>query len=201
MPIEAIIFDLGGVLVDWAGVDAIIDLAAKHLDRETARRFWMESPWIRRFETGRCSPEDFAAGVVRDLELKVTPDAFLAEFRGWVRGPYPGALELLEALRPRYTLACLSNTNALHGALLRDDFGFGERLDGAYFSFQIGHMKPDREAFEHVLRGLGRRPESTVFLDDNIECVEGAARVGLIARHVRGIEGVRAALADLGIEH
>jgi glucose-1-phosphatase len=51
---------------------------------------------------------------VRELGLRVTPRRFLAEYQTWLRGPYPGALELLERLRPKYRVACLSNIDAVN---------------------------------------------------------------------------------------
>lgn len=195
-----LLFDLGGVLVDWAGIDSIGELSDLPIERETARRFWLESPWIRRFETGRCTPEEFAAGVIDDLRLTVGVSEFLATFTSWIRGTLPGSIELLEALRPRFTLACLSNTNALHWSRLRDDFGLGERFHRMYASFELGRMKPDAEAFRLVLDDLGRRPDEILFFDDNVECVEGARRTGMAAEHVRGVGEVREALARRGIE-
>ncbi|MBK7792074.1 MAG: hypothetical protein IPJ62_05830 [Betaproteobacteria bacterium] len=52
--------------------------------------------------------------MVREFALPVTPADFLAAFAHWPRSLYPGVPELLAALAPRYRLASVSNTNALH---------------------------------------------------------------------------------------
>ena len=119
---------------------------------EEARRFWLQSPWVRRFETGRCSGEDFASGVVRELELEVSPEVFLSEFLSWDRGPMPGAEELLDELSRKYVLGCLSNNNELHWTRLRDDRGFDQFFRYQFLSHEMGLIKPDLEIFSEVLR-------------------------------------------------
>ena len=57
--IEHIVFDLGGVLIDWDGMTPLTRLTDGRLSLEAARRFWFESPWIARFETGHCSERQF----------------------------------------------------------------------------------------------------------------------------------------------
>jgi glucose-1-phosphatase len=198
--IEVLLFDLGGVLVEFDGITPLLGLTHDRLTREEARRFWLLSPSVRRFEIGRCTPEEFARGAIAELGLKVAPDSFLQQFLSWDRGPMEGALELLDALKPRYLLACLSNNNELHWARLRAETGLAERFHRCYLSHEIGLMKPDREAYDYVVRDLAVDPARILFLDDNPECVEAAQSVGLTAREVRGVEEVRAVLASLGLD-
>jgi putative hydrolase of the HAD superfamily len=194
---SVLLFDLGGVLVEFDGIDSLIALTGGRLDREGARRFWLESPWVRRFEIGACPPETFASGVVAELNLSISPDSFLREFLLWEKGPYPGALDLLDVLRPHFTLACLSNNNGLHWNYLRNKLGFGNPFHRTYLSQELGLMKPDRAVFQAVLEDLRVPGYRILFLDDNPECVEGAVRSGIDGRRVNGIEKVRVLLSDL----
>jgi glucose-1-phosphatase len=196
-PHSVLLFDLGGVLVEFDGIDSLIALTGGRLDREGARRFWLESPWVRRFEIGACSPETFASGVVEELNLSIAPDSFLHEFLHWEKGAYPGALELLDVLRPHFTLACLSNNNGLHWDFLRDQLGFGNPFHRTYLSQEMGLIKPDRNVFQAVLEDLRVPGPRILFLDDNPECVEGAVRSGIDGRPVNGIKEVRALLSVL----
>ena len=198
-PYQAILFDLGGVLVDFDGITPLVSLSANAFDRETARQFWLSSPWVQRFETGRCTATEFAVGVIADLALPIEAGQFLAEFTSWERGPMAGALSLLDSLRARFILACLSNNNELHWRRLRDEMGLAQRFNRCYLSHEIGVMKPHREAFDFVLRDLGISADRIIFLDDNLECVEAAARVGLTARQARGVDEVKRALSFLGV--
>ena len=197
---EVILFDLGGVLVDWDGIRPLIELSRRTLVWEDVRRFWLESPWVRAFESGACTPQAFAAGVIAQLDLATSPEDFLERFISWDRGPLPGAVELVNALSRRFVLACLSNNNALHWQQLHGEAGLGRQFQYGYSSHEIGHVKPDREVFEYVLADLGCPAEKLLFLDDNPECVRAARSLGLHAHVARGVVGVRDVLKTLNLD-
>lgn len=195
---KILLFDIGGVLVNWDGISPLIELTNGRLTPEQARKFWLDSPWVRKFEAGLCTPDEFASGAVKELAVQITSDDFLARFISWDRGPLPGAVELLAELRSRYTLACLSNNNALHWAELRGS-GLLERFQFQFVSFEIHKVKPDREVFEHVIAQLKAPASDILFFDDNIECIEAAKQCGMQAAQTKGVEGVQAALKTLGL--
>jgi putative hydrolase of the HAD superfamily len=198
-PFQVLLFDLGGVLVEFDGIAPLLALSGGALTREQARQFWILSNAVRRFETGRCSGGEFAAAAVAELRLDIAPDVFLQQFVSWERGPMPGALELLDSLKLRFVVACLSNNNELHWRWLCEETALPAKFDRCYLSHEIGHMKPDRAAFDHVIRDLGVAPGRVLFLDDNPECVAGARAAGLPACRACGVDGVRNALASFGV--
>ncbi len=195
--IHALLFDLGGVLVGWNGTRPLIELSNSTLTPEQARRFWLESPSVRAFETGRITAERFAEGVIAELGLPMKPGPFLRAFATWDTGPMPGAVSLLKALRRTYALACLSNNNAIHWHRpgLRKLLAF---FQYCFVSFETGVLKPDRDAFEYALRKMAMPPETIVFFDDNPECVESARQAGLNAYEVKGVSDVKQTLRRLG---
>lgn len=197
--IQTILFDLGGVLVEFDGVAPLIALSGGRLDKEGARRFWLMSPAVREFETGRCGAEEFARRALAELGFAMAPEVFLRQFVSWDRGPMEGALDLLDALKPQFLLACLSNNNVLHWNRLREETKLPGKFHRCYLSQEIGLMKPDRESFAYVIRDLGVPPERILFFDDNPECVEAARLLGIHARRARGVGEVKAALAELGL--
>lgn len=160
---------------------------------------WLACPWVRRFEAGRCSPEEFAAGVVHDWSLEVTPSAFLAEFESWSGDPYPGALELVTAVRAEVPLGCLSNTNAIQWESRYEATPLVAAFDLRCLSFELGMVKPDREIFEEVAGRLPVTRDRVIFLDDNAVNVESATAAGFVAAHVRGVSAAHAALASAGV--
>lgn len=180
--------------MDWDGIDPLVRLCGGRLDREGARRFWLESPSVRRFERGLCRSPEFAAGAVRELGLDLTPEAFVQAFLSWDRGFLPGAIDLIREVAERCSVACLSNNNELHWGKLRDEPGIQGLFARMYSSHEIGRVKPDPEAFEHALADLGVQPEEVLFLDDNPECVRAAQLLRLRARIVRGVTEARQAL-------
>ncbi|MCZ6782372.1 MAG: HAD family phosphatase [Proteobacteria bacterium] len=196
--IRVALFDLGGVVVELGGVQELGDLVGESSEEEIWRR-WLSCPWVRRFERGQCTTDEFARGMVESWELPLAPDDFLARFQRWPRGLLPGAEALLESLHGRVHRACFSNTNAFHIDHQFEAFGIRTLFDEHFFSNQIGLVKPDREAYEHVVEALGCPAGHILFLDDNQINVDGAREVGLDAHRVRGVEEARRLLSERGI--
>ena len=197
--IRALVFDLTGVLLDFGGIESLSILSDGRVGEEEFGRFWSRSQWADRLYRGHCSPEAFAAGAVQELSLAVTPAEFLAAFQTWLRGPYPGAFELIRRLRPRYQVACLSNTNALDVRRFRDELRLHEEFDRCFFSNEIGLRKPDLDCYRHVVRHLQCAPDEVAFFDDSSECVAGARELGLQAHQCAGIESLHATVRRLEI--
>jgi putative hydrolase of the HAD superfamily len=194
---ELLLFDLGGVLIDFAGFDELGRLLPGVTDRAEVRRRWIESDSVRRFERAEISPRPFAEGVIEELGLDLSPDEFLTAFVDWARGPYPGARSLLERIPASYRLACLSNSNELHTPLHRRSID--PLMERYYFSDELGLVKPEREIFEHVVADLEISPERIAFFDDTPVNVEAAREIGMIAFEVDGISALEAQLEHLGV--
>ncbi len=198
--IHVILFDLGGVLVEVDGVAALRRMSGQELSDEAVWQRWLlTSPWVRTFESGHCTPEAFASGIVAEWGLSIATEAFLQDFQGWPRRLWPGVQGMLADLASRCTLACLSNTNVVHWPHIRDTLGLGGLLHHYYLSHEIGHLKPNPAIFEHVLHDLGRNPEQVVFLDDNQVNVDAARALGLQAYRTVGLEQVQTVLQELGL--
>jgi putative hydrolase of the HAD superfamily len=196
---EVVVFDLGGVLAEFGGVERMGLLAGLDDDEELWRR-WLTCEWVRRFERGHCTPEDFAAGVVGDWGLPVTGEAFLAEFREWLVGPLPGAEELVAQTRAAgVPVAVLSNTNKVHWEAGASRWPLVNMFDRAFLSFEVGMVKPDREIFDRVVADLEVAPGQVLFLDDNRINVDAARAAGLQAERVVGVSEARQVLAGAGV--
>jgi putative hydrolase of the HAD superfamily len=196
---KVLLFDLGGVLVDATGLRELPPLLAEPMHPQDVRQKWVSSHAVGRFETGRCSKDEFATKFTEEWGLSLEPHDFIARFRSWVGAPYPGTGELLSALSDRHMLACLSNTNAVHWEkLLRMD-GLRLVLERPFVSHELGVMKPSPAVYAHVVRELGCEPGEIAFFDDGQENVDGAARAGLSAHLTVGPQHLRQVLGDLGL--
>jgi putative hydrolase of the HAD superfamily len=184
------LFDLGGVLVDWGGTAPLVELSRDVLEPERVRLFWLESEWVRRFETGRCSPEAFAAGVIDELNLHIAPTEFLDAFISWDKGPLPGSVDLVRSLKAQYQIACLSNNNILHwnNPPLRELVSL---FDPCLVSFEIGLMKPEPAVYALAVQRIGKPPRKIIYFDDQPECVRAAKEEGLQAFQVNGPDDIR----------
>jgi len=200
---QLLLFDLGGVLVEYSGLEDIKPFLEGGLreaasDAEIGRRF-ADSESLAAFQTGSLTPAEFGARFVSEWRLTIEPEAFLREFESWTRRLYPGARELLESLRPRYRLAALSNSNALHWRRNAAVLGVPALFEAAFSSHEIGVLKPDRAAFEHALAALDVAPATVAFFDDLAANVEAARALGIAAFRVEGVAELRAALTGRGV--
>lgn len=197
-PIELVLFDLGGVLIAPGGVAPMRELSGLDSDDELWTR-WLSCRWVRRFEAGGCTPEEFAAGMVDDWGLDLAPAAFLRAFGGWPEPPYDCALELVAAVQATVPAGFLSNMNAFQWAANYQGIPLTEAFAYRFLSFELGLVKPDAAIFDIVAARLPVPHQRVLFLDDNVLNVEAAEGAGFIARHVRGIGAARDALVSAGV--
>jgi putative hydrolase of the HAD superfamily len=197
--IRVLLFDVGGVLVELGGVEVILEWLGNRITAEELWRRWLQSQAVRQFETGQIDAARFATGVISEFGLAVDPQQFLDSFIGWPTGLYPGTLEMLARIPRRYKRALLSNSNALHWPRVLDEMGLGVAFDNHFVSHLTGRIKPDPEAFEHVLKSLACEPAQVLFFDDNAPNIEVALSLGMNAVRVRGVIEARQALIDMEI--
>jgi glucose-1-phosphatase len=196
--IGVVLFDLGGVLIEVGGVAPMRALAHIDSDEELWQR-WLTSPWVRRFERGHCSAEDFAAGIVGEWGLDLSADVYLEQLRSWMSGPLQGAADLLDDVRRRVPIGCLSNMNAVHWDVITARSTTFDTFTYRFLSFELGMVKPDPELFEAIATRLPVVPAQVLFLDDNALNVEAATAAGFMARHVRGLDQARRTLTEVGV--
>ena len=145
-----LLFDLGGVLVDFTGVRDIAALLSKPASRADIVERWSHCPVSYAFGVGEIGPAEFAQRFVRDWGITLEPEQFLREFRSWSRGFLPGARELLDTLRPRFRLGAVSNSNEVHWAR-NAELGVTQQFEFAVSSHQVGACKPDAAVYEAAL--------------------------------------------------
>ena len=194
--VKVVLFDMGGVLVRLGSLPELLGGGISDADFWPR---WLSSPAVRAFERGRCSPQEFSRGVVDDLELSISPTAFLANFSRFPRGLYPGAADLVAEVRRSAEIGLLSNTNRLHWETQIDADVLRAMEARTYLSFLLGEVKPDEAIYRLVLNDLELPGDQVLFIDDNQLNVDGARRAGLRAELAKGPAQARAVLAPLGL--
>ncbi|MFI4869157.1 MAG: HAD family hydrolase [Steroidobacterales bacterium] len=194
-----VLFDVGGVLVELSGVATLLDWLEHRITDRELWSLWLHSPSVRAFETGRIDDRQFAAGILAELRLDIEPADFLQSFTRWPSGLYPGALQMIERIPSHYRRALLSNSNVLHWGRVLDEMGLGAVFEHQFASHLMGKIKPDAEAFEHVLECLSCHASQVLFLDDNAVNVEAARAIGMRSQLVRGVHEAQRSLQQAGI--
>jgi putative hydrolase of the HAD superfamily len=198
-PYKALLFDLGGVLVELVGMPRMMELTCHRFTEPELWRQWILSPTIRLFESGILTVNEFGERIVAEFGMDILPSRYLDEFTAWPTGKYPGTDSLLMSLKPDITIASLSNTNELHWARMVNEMHFIHLFDYNFPSHLTTCLKPDIETYLCAARQMGVKPQETLFFDDNRLNVDGAKKAGMDAVEVHGVEEVKEHLAAIGI--
>ncbi len=190
---QTLLFDLGGVVVDYRGPERLAALSKGRMSVDDAHEALSLSENLHAFERGEISPEDFAGNAVAEWRLDLTPENFIADFETWPEKFLPGAAPLVERLAGRYRLACLSNINIPHWRRC-ETLDLPRLFETHYLSHEMGARKPEPDIYEKVIEGLGAPPGEIIFFDDSQINVDAAQMHGLKAFHVSCKGGVAAAL-------
>jgi len=195
---DLLLFDLGGVLINFSGVAGIQPLLPEPMDAAATHTRFVESPTLRKFEIGALSAAEFGHAFVQEWELRASAEEFLAAFRGWSQGFLPGATDLLGQLQRHHRLAALSNSNPLHWDR-NADLGVPGWFEAVFSSHQLGHHKPAPESYLTALVALGVAPNHVTFFDDSPANVAGARAVGIRSYQVNGVAELSSCLQSLGL--
>lgn len=194
--VRAVVFDLGGVLVDWD---------PRHLYRklfpgdEAGMEHFLATvcsdEWNAELDGGRPFAEAIAALQQSHPEHAERIAAYWDRWDEMCPGPVEGAPDLLHEVKaaglPVYVL---SNSSAETWPRVQHRFDFFSAFDGIVISGQLGIRKPDPAIYLHLLETYALEPASTLFVDDSAQNVEAARAVGLQALRFDSAPGLRAAL-------
>ena len=197
----AVVFDLGGVLIDWNprylyrtlfdGDDAAMEHFLTHV---------CSPAWNHRQDAGRSFAEGCAELVREFPDARPLIEAWRERFDETMGGPIAGTVEILAALRERgVPLYALSNWWAETFPIARARFDFLGWFDGIVISGELGVAKPDPRIFAHLLETYGLRADATVFIDDLPANVAAAAAAGMHPILFTDPVALRAALRELDL--
>jgi epoxide hydrolase-like predicted phosphatase len=180
MPLKAVIFDLGGVLVRTVDLEPRQCLAARlGISPGELNHLVFDSDSARLATLGAITTEEHWQAVREALRL--SPDEFTAvpqEF--WGGDQLDLALvDFLRSLRPRFRTALLSNAWDDLRQVVEERWRIADAFDEIVISAEVGLAKPDARIFTLTLSRLGVLPSEAIFVDDFPENVEAARRVGL----------------------
>jgi len=194
--IRALLFDLGGVIVDidW---DRAFGHWARHGNADPAllrSRFAFDQHY-ERHERGEIDARAYYESLRRTLGVDVPHEVFDTGWKAIFPGLIAPTVALLRDLEGRVPLYLFSNTNLAHqeewSTRFADALAPFERI---FTSCEMGARKPEPAAFEHVAREIGLPLGAILFFDDTESNVLGARAAGMPAVHVRSPQDVRRAV-------
>jgi 2-haloacid dehalogenase len=197
--IEAVVFDLGGVLIDWDPRYVYRQLFADPADMEEFLASVCTSDWHRAHDLGADITQSCQQLALRYPEHRDMIMVWAERGEEMVAGQFDDTVELLSELKasgmPCYAL---SNMEPDAFEVRRARFGFMRWFDAHVISGLEGVAKPDRRIFEILLHRHGLRPQATVFIDDQARNVDAARELGLVPLHFSSATQLRRDLQALG---
>ena len=198
---NTVIFDLGGVLIDWN---------PRHLYRklfagdEAAMEHFLATVCTHEWNRGQDAGRSFAEGArllkAEHPDKAELIDAYCARFDEMMPGPIAGSVEILAELRDRGTpLYALTNFSAETYPPARERFAFLSWFCGILVSGEVKVIKPDPQIFQLLIERFDIDPYGAVYIDDVEANVAAARPFGIHAIQFTTPAALRAELVRLGL--
>lgn len=196
--IEAVIFDLGGVVLEnpieefHRELEKLIGLAPHELDP------WTEDPVKQELQIGKCSVQDVAREIEARFCLETELLPLWRETYSRVMSVDEEVVCLVKELKQHCRVALISNTTDVH-AEINEERGLYDLFSPAVVSYREGCAKPDKRIFEIALDRMNIEANECVFIDDREEHLDTPKALGFCVVHYTGRDRLVEALHGLGV--
>jgi 2-haloacid dehalogenase len=195
-----VVFDLGGVLIDWDPRHLYRKLLADEAAMEHFLATVCTHEWNRRQDAGRSFAEGARLLKAEHPDKAELIDAYCARFDEMIAGPIAGTVEILAELRARGSLLYgLTNWSAETYAPARERFAFLQWFRGILVSGDVGVIKPDPQIFKLLIERFDIDPQRAVYIDDVEANVAASRPFGIHAIHFTTPTALREELVALGL--
>ena len=199
--INTIIFDLGGVLIDWNPEYVFREV----IPDPERRRYFFENicthDWNVEQDAGRPLAEATELLVNEYPEWEPEIRAYYGRWEEMLGGPIHETVDLLRELRENeaHRLLALTNWSGETFPVALSKYDFLHWFEGIVVSGDEKTRKPFAEIYEILLDRYDVNPEQAVFIDDSLKNVEGAEAVGINGIHFQGTAQLRETLQEWGV--
>ncbi len=182
-----VVFDLGNVLINFDHNLWVVNLNKIENGIGTKMRdFYKKNMHIARdYESGKISDNEFIALNLKLLDYKVSEEEFCRIFSN-IFTESNEVTNLLPKLKKNYSLVLLSNTSNIHKKYGWEHYAFLKNFDHFVLSHEIGAIKPDEKIYKAVEDFTNQLPETHIFIDDILENIEAAKKMGWDGIHFTG---------------
>ena len=199
-PIRHIVFDLGGVLINWDPAFLYCKLIPDYVERHHFLTEVCSPSWNREQDGGRDWPSAEAEAIARHPDKAELIRAYRARWHEMIGGAIEPTVAIVERLRGAgRDLTALTNWAGDTFVEARGMFPFLGYFRHITVSGDIRLMKPDRAIYDHHVAASGIEPTASLFIDDSAANVAGARAAGWQAIRFTTPEELEADLAARGL--
>lgn len=200
--IKAVVFDMGGVLLDLDFIRCI--KAFKSIGFEDITDYldiYHQKGFIGKLEEGEINEEEFLSECLKHCAPGTSKEMVFQCFASLLVGLNKPMIDTLKQLHGKYGLYLLTNNNPLSRRAFDDmmmEYGLnsGELFTKQFYSYEMKMQKPGREIFEKTIEGVGCAPDEILFIDDSPRNCAGAEACGIKTVLYRPGTDIFAALKD-----
>lgn len=200
--IDTVIFDLGGVLVDW-NPDYLFRTIFN--DEAKMRAFYRDvctSDWNEEQDAGRTLEEATEELVTKFPHEESNIRAYYGRWEEMLKGSIEGTVDVLRDLKQsgKYKLYALTNWSAETFPIALKRFDFLHWFDGRLVSGEEKIRKPHIEIYELIARKFSIDPRKAVYIDDNPRNLSAPESMGMHTIHFQSPHQLREELEEIGVE-
>jgi putative hydrolase of the HAD superfamily len=198
--ISTLFIDIGNVLLTDSWGPAMRQKAVEVFGFDFAEVAKRSQLTFEGYEEGQVTLDEYLTWVVFHEERSFSREA-LIEFMLVQSVPHPEMIDLVRALKARYSLKVVVVTNDGREFFVHrvKQFGLKEFIDFFIVSCFVHYRKPEPEIYRMALGMAQVDPHEVVYIDDQELFVEVAQSLGINGVHHTSYEATRAALATLGL--
>ncbi len=194
---DTIIFDFGGVLVDWNPRYVYKDYFQDDEKMEWFLENICTDDWNIEQDRGRSLEEatELLVGIYPEWEKEIR--MYYGQWETMLKDAIHETVEILLELKKKYKMYGLTNWSAETFPIALDRFEFFQVFDGILVSGKEKMIKPDEQIFERMISKFHLKPENCLFIDDNLKNVEASRKFGIQTIHFISPEDLREKLVAM----
>jgi 2-haloacid dehalogenase len=197
---STVVFDLGGVLIDWNPRYLYRKLLNSEAEVEDFLSEIGFASWNEQMDEGLSMAQGVAEKIAEFPQHEVLIRAYSERWPEMLGGALEGTVRILEELKRQETpLYVLSNWSAETFRFARERFAFLEHFDGLLVSGEEKLKKPDPAIFHRLYEKFSLRPEDCVFIDDRDDNIESARSTGMTGIVFTDSPDLRRQLVEMGL--
>jgi len=197
--INSIIFDFGGVLVDWNPRYMYKDVFENNSEMELFLTQICSEDWNLQQDKGRSLSEGTRVLQDKFPEHRTNIQLYYDQWEKMLKSDIPENVAILPQLKLKYKLYGLTNWSAETFPVALKRFSFFKYFDGIVVSGEEKMVKPDEEIFYLMLKRFGLEAENCLFIDDNLKNINTAKKLGFSTIHLKEMTDLKTELSLLGI--
>jgi 2-haloacid dehalogenase len=198
MKIDNIIFDFGGVLVDWNPRYLYKDYFSNEHEMEHFLKNICTEEWNAEQDRGRSLAEGTLLLQNEFPEFHSRIQLFYDRWETMLKGDIPETVALLHKLKKKYKIYGLTNWSAETISIAYNRYSFFKAFDGIVVSGEEKMIKPDKQIYQLLIDRYSLNAGNTIFIDDNIKNIKTAEEVGLYGIHFENPHQLEKILLSIG---